>query len=154
MVSRKNINLKIKQIAKDFKINVKFEKINFTGYFLKPNIIVINKSITIRETVSTFFHELGHYIDFKNKLFSTIYDDRTSMKTKRKIVLRAEIHADKIGERYCRKYFPKIRYERVYRSKSDQKFLHLYYKNKEEFTKKDNDYLKKYGLTYKDFKSY
>lgn len=76
--------------------------------------------------VSTFFHELGHHIDYTEGKFVKFYDNRSSLATLRAISLRAERHADKVGQTLCKKYFPSVRYEKAYRNREDVEWLKDY----------------------------
>lgn len=86
----------------------------------------INLSQTEDQLVSTFFHELGHHIDYSNGKFAKFYDNRSSLATLRAISLRAERHADWVGQKLCKKYFPHVRYEKAYRNREDVEWLKDY----------------------------
>jgi hypothetical protein len=104
---------KLKQIAKELRINARFRKgPNYFGggyYNDKKNILVIKSEDLIFMT-SSFFHETAHVLDHREGLFKKFYKKRPKYNQLIKVALRAERHADARGKKLMRKYFPRLKY--------------------------------------------
>lgn len=74
-------------------------------------------------TLSEFFHELGHIVDYRNGIFKDYYRVVPTQKALRKYALRAELHTDETGSKLMKKYFPKSRFIWTYKYKKWQAFL-------------------------------
>ncbi len=90
---------------------------------------MLNPNHPARVVISTFFHELSHYLDHRDGLFKRFYSLATPKYVLRRIALRAERHADERGRKECQKMFPRVKYVVVYRSSVDVHYLKLYYKD-------------------------
>lgn len=119
---------KLHKIAKEYKVKLRFrEFVSFGGDWYYGTIRISIKNTTKREIISNFFHELGHHIDYTNKLYPSFYNSKSSWAKLRRISLKAERHADKVGQQLCKKYFPKIKFMRSYLSENNIKYNKLYY---------------------------
>jgi hypothetical protein len=92
-------------------------------YDIYSRNIWVATGLDTRTTISAFFHELAHFLDHKDGLFSRFYNSSSPMYVNRFLALRAERHTDKRGQVLCKRYFPKIRYKKAYISKEDIQYL-------------------------------
>lgn len=76
---------------------------------------------------STFFHELGHIIDYRNNVYKQYYKANVTKKVLRRYAVLAEIHTDYTGQKLMRKYFPYRKYYFTYKYKKWQKWLKEYW---------------------------
>lgn len=120
---------KLRRIAKLYGMKLRFKpSVGFEAeYWFGEQTAMVQLDNSSQELISNFFHELGHHIDYTSGLFRTFYDSRSPLYVQRKISLRAERHADLVGERLCKQYFPKIKFRRSYRSPEDVQFNRDYY---------------------------
>jgi hypothetical protein len=125
-----NIYYELKLIAKIYKIDVRFyNKLKgASGYAMpwKNKIYVLKTSKS--DTISIFFHELGHVVDFRNKKYIKYNGGKGNYNYLKKFSLLAERHADNTGKNLCKKYFPKIKWKDAYRTRNDIKFLNDFIK--------------------------
>lgn len=120
---------RLRRIAKAYDLGLRFKpSVGFEAeYWVNERIAVLQLDVTATELVSNFFHELGHHIDHVTGRFRTFYDSRTPLYLQRRVSLKAERHADKVGEELCSLFFPKVRFKRSYRSREDAQFNRDYY---------------------------
>ncbi len=84
---------------------------------------------TTEDFLSCAMHEACHVFCYREGKYKTYHSwtgstrNKNVIKTIRHTALRAERYVDKRAERLMRKLFPKIRYKRSYRSKSDVEYL-------------------------------
>jgi hypothetical protein len=98
--------------------------ITFSGeYCHKSKTAWVNLDNPANVVISTVFHELGHHLDLEAGLFRKYYDGRSSNRTMRRLALRAERHADLVGRRLCKKYFPKVKFHEAYVDQEDIDWL-------------------------------
>jgi len=123
------IRKKLHKIAKTHGVRLWFRpSLGFSGeYHVGCDLIIVQLDNPAVRVISTFFHELGHHTDFHNKIFRDFYDNNAPLKRMRPTALKAERHADATGEKLCKKYFPKIKYEQSYRTAEDLYYLRAYY---------------------------
>lgn len=123
------VTKKLRRIARlhDMKLRFKPSVGLKAEYWVGDSLAILQLEVTERELVSNFFHELGHHLDYTSGLFRSFYSPKTPLYVQRKVSLKAERHADKIGERLCRKYFPKVKFRKSYRSREDIQFNRDYY---------------------------
>lgn len=89
----------------------------FAGYYNPTDkIIKLNIEMSANELISTFFHELAHFLDHRDGLFKTFYSNSVPKYVIRRMALKAERHADKRGAKECKKYFPKVKFMYQYRN--------------------------------------
>lgn len=123
------ITKKLRKIAKEYNLKLWFKpSISFSGeYHVGDDRAVVQLDNPSATVISTFFHELGHHIDFHEGRFPTFYDISSPLYRQRKVALKAERHADMVGQRLCKKYFPNVKFQKSYRSESDIDYLRYYY---------------------------
>jgi hypothetical protein len=98
--------------------------ITFSGEYCQiKETAWINLDNPSRIVISTFFHELGHHLDYKSGKFRAFYDLRYSLAAQRRVALRAERHADFVGQKLCKKFFPKVKYDKSYVKQEDIDWL-------------------------------
>lgn len=125
-----NIKNQLKQIAKDYKIKVRFvKKLDCGGlaYSWLDKIVVCTtkkgKPVTDSSVINTFFHELGHITDYRQYRFRRYNSGMYTFGYAKKFALKAERSADTTGKRLCSKHFPELVWKESYVTKTDQKWL-------------------------------
>lgn len=120
---------KLKKIAKLYKLSVRFVySMSCSGeYHPNKKMARVLLDNPLRLVISSFFHELGHHIDYTSGLYKSFYLSSSSLTNMRRHALSAELHTDKVGEELCNHHFPKVKYDRSYRSKADQQWLRDYF---------------------------
>lgn len=115
---------RLRKIAKEFGLKLWFTKqFSISGeYHTGDDRAVVNLDNAFDHVASTFFHELGHHLDYHKGLYPSFYGS-TPLYKQRRIALKAERHADKIGKKLCKKYFPKVKYHDSYKSDEDLDYL-------------------------------
>lgn len=121
----------LKNIAKLFKISLRLvENKDYSGEY---NCLDKTISICIDEErntiISSFFHELGHFVDHSTGKYPSFYKTKSPLYKQRMISLRAERSADEVGKRLCKAYFPNTKYEKSYLTKAEIKYNREYYKD-------------------------
>jgi len=107
----------------------------YCGYtdFITRKIVIAAK-LKPRIFVTTIFHELGHIHCLRNNKYPIYHLKRPTTKKLRRDIkataLRAELYVDKWGETECNKHFPKLKYDRAYRSKKDKKWFNKFLKKR------------------------
>lgn len=123
----------IEQLAYDYQVEVEFTKLDEAGgLFLAPNTLVIDERST--RPLEVFFHELGHYHCYRNKIFPAYHRSvrRPKMYSKQAVLstaFRAEKWVDQWAERECHKYFPNYEWEGSFRTDADRRWLNNYYQD-------------------------
>jgi hypothetical protein len=126
---RKKLIRELRSIAASLGARCHFTKHMMGGCHIEANRIAVGlKNIKSNaELISIFFHEIGHVWCYQNGRYK-IYHSNATLKTKsaqkkhKRLALRAEVFADKVGERLCEDYYPLTKYQRSYREEW-QKFL-------------------------------
>lgn len=134
----KRAKKEIRTIAKIFGVkiclsngsNMIQETAGYYCYIEKKIFLNIKLIKNSKELLDYFFHELGHFIDDDLGKFKKYYIERTPLYQLRKVTVRAEIHADQIGESIFKQFFPQLKYDRSYRTKEDKRFLLWFYGDK------------------------
>jgi hypothetical protein len=128
----------LKEIAKKYGTKTYFyKKLECSGYAFpwKKKLFVRigydNRPETQNWIIMTFFHELGHNIDYKNGIYKKYNSGFFGPEYAKKYALKAEQHADMTGEKLCKKYFPKIKWIPSYRNKEDKKWLKKWLKKED-----------------------
>lgn len=123
------LRLRLRRIAKSYGLKLWFKQsLGFSGeYHVGSDLAIVQYDDPADKVISTFFHELGHHLDYHNGLFKTFYDNYAPLYKMRPTALKAERHADEVGRKLCKKYFPKIKYEKSYRTEDDIRYLREYY---------------------------
>ena len=118
------ITRKLRRIAKEHGLKLWFVPSLGAGgeYCVGEDRAVVLLDHTAAQLISIFFHELGHHVDYHAGLYPSYYRD-TPLYRQRRIALRAERHADAVGKKLCRKYFPKVKYQKSYHTEDDIDFL-------------------------------
>lgn len=129
-----NIRRKLRRIAASYGIKITFRYLDGTmaGFMsrTKPIFIALEKRLTEHQIISTFFHELGHFVDRAEGKYAKFYLITTMKRDKvylRRNALRAELHADATGKKLMKSYFPELRYLKAYGTKKARQFLKDYY---------------------------
>lgn len=118
---------RLRRIAKAHGLKLWFRDVGFSGeYHVGENRAVVQLDNTASHVISTFFHELGHHLDFHAGRYPSFYKD-TPLYMQRRVALKAELSADRLGQKLCKKYFPKVKYAKSYRSEGDLIYLKWYY---------------------------
>lgn len=129
MNKHKKLKYQLKKIAKEIEVKVSFESCKYWVHgghaLVENNEIWVNPNNTIRNIISSFFHEIGHILDYRVGIYKNYYVG--NLNDVKRLGLRAELHADKTGYWLCRKYFSKFRYSFSYRKKLDRDYLRSYY---------------------------
>lgn len=117
----------IKDLAKQYNVKVVFKRIpGWAGMYTSPDLIEIDSQTSIM--LEVFFHELGHYYCWKNKIFPIYHNRAPAKKINFRNVMftayRAERWVDDWGKRECRKHFPNFPWQGAYRTKADKEFLY------------------------------
>lgn len=95
------------------------------GYYIpNTNKIFVSKNAPERMVISIFCHEMSHYLNFLNKRKYYKYHSLVgkkylrTFKTKHAAVryaLDAELYTDRMGKKFCKEWFPGIRYHTSYK---------------------------------------
>lgn len=115
------------EIAKLYGVQLTWTKSTEGWYFSGTNHVFVGYKQTDRMAISTFCHEMAHYLNFINQkypLYHNNVDFRKYFKTKNagaRYALRAELYTDKVGKKFCKLWFPKIKYYAWY--KDDKEHL-------------------------------
>lgn len=117
--------IRLRKIAKTFGARLHMSStVELNGtYDYETSLICVSKVNTRAGIISTFFHELGHHVEYTSGKYKNYYNYRRSLKTQRRLALRAERSADKTGEQLCKKFYPNVRYERAYRTAHEIDYL-------------------------------
>ena len=135
MLSKKDMNM-LATIASFYGCEVKFDSKRSGGFWLGESIVVGTSSNT-GDVISTFCHELAHFINWKTGKFP-IYHNPNNFEHMDEIFphyskrvrysLQAEIFTDKQGKKLCKEWFPRIKYRTTYKNtKACYEFLNGYY---------------------------
>jgi len=81
-----------------------------------------------RLIISEFFHELGHVMDYRNKVYPGYYKNKPTKKYLKRYAIRAEIHTDLTGKKLMSKHFPDMKFVYTYKYKKWQKFAKMWWK--------------------------
>lgn len=109
------------KIAELYGVHVIWVKGHGGCYYPGSNIICVGKSANDRMVISTFCHEMGHFLNFINQKYAKYHnasDFRRRFKTKNAAVryaLKAELYTDKVGRKFCKTWFPGVRYHAGYK---------------------------------------
>lgn len=110
----------LRQIASFYGCRVRF--IRKHGGFYHGEFIEVGRGNTLSEILSIFFHELGHFKNWKTGKFAVYHDPKSKILKqipdlwKRvRYALRAEIYTEKVGRELQREWFPGIRYHAFYK---------------------------------------
>lgn len=130
---KKNI---IKHLSKLYNVKYRLKNLKDTGGLanLELEIIEVNKEFGMpskkREMdvfISTIFHEVCHIIATRNRKYAMYHnsdlDSQKDIDLFRRYALRAELYVDKMAQKMCKKLFPKVRYNKTYRSKREREYL-------------------------------
>lgn len=121
------ITKKLRKIAKQYGLKLWFRDVEFSGeYHVGFDRAVVSLNKPSYQVISTFFHELGHHLDYHNGKYPSFYQS-TPLYKQRRVALKAELSADRLGQKLCKKYFPKIKYHTSYRTEEDLIYLEWYY---------------------------
>lgn len=127
----------LKTIAKIYGVKIFFKK-GFNGGAFCPNYIIVDStSYTLNNIISTFFHELAHYVNFKTNKYP-LYHKIHNINKLRKIIpeynrfirycLNAELYTEKVGKKLMKEWFPTLKYKTIYKNnKESYEFLNGYY---------------------------
>ncbi len=129
----KKLRKTLNKIAKKYGVKYRFKRFKSEagGLALFPeNLILINKKYIWKKNMfaSCFLHELGHLYCYENRIYK-IYHSAIPLKTKEDFrhymatSLRAELYVDRWAEKQFKKYFPKLKFVKAYRTKKQQKWL-------------------------------
>lgn len=126
----------LRLIASFYGCRVKFKGTN-SGYWTGTEVILVGKCDTLSGTLSIFFHELTHFINWKLKRYPTYHNPKNFGKLAKKFkskslaityALKAELFTDKEGKKLCKEWFPSIKYKSYYSdTKYCYRFLYHYY---------------------------
>jgi hypothetical protein len=108
-------------IAKFYGVNVTWTKGEEGWYIPGTNKIIVGTRANDTESISVFCHEMAHYLNFVNGKYAAYHsggDFRKRFKTKTagaRYALKAELYTDKVGRRFCKMWFPEIKYKTWYK---------------------------------------
>lgn len=115
---------------------MKFSKDPGGAYYGKW--IEVGESTSMSCVLSSFCHELAHFINWKTGKYPVYHDPRREFQRFRDVfptpesraryALRAELYTDRQGKKLLKEWFPRIKYMQGYQdTKECYEFLHGYY---------------------------
>jgi len=125
----KTLRKELRAIAKQYKVQLQFYSARGIPYAWprKSEIYIYTGGYSRNSVLSSFFHELGHIIDYRNGLFPGYYVHYPTKAYLRRYAIKAEIHTDKTGKGLMKSYYPHDHFIETYRYKSWQKWLLEYW---------------------------
>lgn len=123
------LNTKDKQqfklIGSFYGVKIRIIKTDGSGAWDGNTIIIADDGETFADIASTFFHELGHYKNWKEKRYPIYHDPkkfdsfRKYFKTYRQMIryaLNAEIVTERQGKALMKIWMPEVKYKEYYRN--------------------------------------
>lgn len=119
----------IRKIAKIYNVKVIYKNLSHSAYIeCNKRTIVMNRVVLKYQRIafSSLFHEISHMICYDNNIYKS-YHKPKSKKQMMSNALNAERYVDIQGEKLMKFFFPKLKYCRSYRKKSDGIWLREFY---------------------------
>jgi hypothetical protein len=119
-----DLNKYIKEIAKIYGVKVKFNHNSTMATYWKGKITLGTKG-TDKYIIDLFCHELGHYKNDLEGVFSVYHREEPRVAIKKmgalrycKYALKAEVYTEKIGKDIAKIWFPNHKYKITYKNNS------------------------------------
>lgn len=136
-MTRKELISLLRPIAKFYGIKAVFTPVvkHCGGFAIveEDTIYVSTRQKTNIDLACTFFHEIGHVLDYRDGIYWQYYINWTSnfpfnieIAYLYKYAIKAEVSADRRGEKLMNRHMPGIRFKKAYRDRKDRVFLYKY----------------------------